>query len=293
MECVPNVSEGRDAGVIEALGHAIETTGARLVDVHRDTDHHRSVFTFLGPTKTVEDGARALARAALSLVDLTRHRGVHPRLGAVDVIPFVPLRGTPMIDAVTAAHHLGRAVAGELDVPVFFYGEACADPRRRELPALRRGGLEGLTARMADPAWRPDEGPVTPHPTAGVMVIGARAPLIAFNAVLDTLSLEIARDVARALRASSGGLQAVRALGLALESRRRAQVSMNLLDYRCTTVTVVARRLEEEARRRGARVTEYELVGCAPADALDPWPGDLAPIAGLKSSQLLDPAFFP
>ena len=293
MECVPNVSEGRDARIIRTLADAVEASGARLVDVHRDVDHHRSVFTFLGPVETVEDGALALTRAAVPLVDLTSHRGVHPRVGAVDVVPFVPLRGATMLDAVTAAHRLGRAVATELGVPVFFYGEACAETARRELPALRRGGLEGLTARLTDPAWRPDEGPAAPHPTAGVMAIGARGPLIAFNAVLDTFSVDLAASIARVLRTSSGGFPAVRALGVALESRGRAQVSMNLVDYRRTAVTLVARRLEEEARRYGARVVEYELVGCAPADAVEPWPADLAPIAGLKPSQLLAPALFP
>jgi glutamate formiminotransferase len=292
LECVPNVSEGRDTAVIDTLGRAIEATAARLVDVHRDADHHRSVFTFLGPLASVEDGALALTRAAIRLVDLTRHRGVHPRVGAVDVIPFVPLRGASMADAIAAAHRVGRTVAAECGVPVFFYGEAARGPLRRELPMLRRGGFEGLATRLADPGWRPDEGRAAPHPTAGVTAIGARGPLIAFNAVLDTPDVDAAAGIARTLRESSGGLPAVRAIGVPLESRGRVQVSMNLLDYRRTAVSLVAQRLEDEARRRGTRVIEYELVGCAPADALEPWPPGLAAIAGLKPSQLLDPALF-
>jgi glutamate formiminotransferase len=289
---VPNVSEGRDTTVIETLGRAVQATAARLLDVHRDSDHHRSVFTFLGPMAAVEAGAVALTRAAVRLVDLTRHRGVHPRVGAVDVIPFVPLRGASMADAVAAAHRVGRTVAAECGLPVFFYGEASRGALPRELPALRRGGLEGLAGRLSDPAWRPDEGPALPHPTAGVTAIGARGPLIAFNAVLDTAEVEAAHAIARALRESSGGLPAVRAIGVMLESRRAAQVSMNLLDYRRTAARLVARRLEDEAQRHGARIVEYELVGCAPADALSDWPHDLAAIAGLKASQLLDPALF-
>ena len=292
LECVPNVSEGRDGAVIETLAHAVRDAGAQLLDVHRDGDHHRSVFTFLGETKAVEDGALALARAAVRLVDLTRHRGVHPRVGAVDVVPFVPLRGASMTDAVAAARRTGRIFAAECSVPVFFYGEAAVAPERRELPALRRGGLEGLAARLADPAWRPDEGPSTPHPTAGASLFGARSVLIAFNAVLDTPSRATAELLARAMRESSGGLPAVRALGLRLARAGRTQVSMNLLNYRRTPPVVVARRVEDAARARGVRVVEYELVGCAPADAFAGWPVDLAPIGALGPGQLLDASLF-
>jgi len=292
IECVPNVSEGRDVAVIEALAQTVRDAGARLVDVHRDDDHHRSVFTFLGEAKAVEDGALALARAAVRLVDLTRHRGVHPRVGALDVVPFVPLRGASMKDAVSTARRMGRAFAAECGVPVFFYGEAATAPHRRELPVFRRGGIDGLAARLVDPRWRPDEGPATLHPTAGATLIGARGPLIAFNAVLDTASEEIADAIARAIRESSGGLPAVRALGVVLARRGLAQVSMNLLDYRRTAPATVARRIEREARARGARVIDYELVGCAPADVLIDWPPDLAPLAGRSSGQLLDPELF-
>jgi glutamate formiminotransferase len=293
LECVPNVSEGRDVAVIEALGQAVRDAGARLVDVHRDADHHRSVFTFLGEPKAVEDAALALARAAVRLVDLTRHRGVHPRVGSLDVVPFVPLRGASMNDAVTAARRMGRAFAAECAVPVFFYGEAATAPDRRELPAVRRGAIDGLAARLVDPRWRPDEGPATLHRTAGAALVGARGPLIAFNAVLDTPSEAIAGAIARAIRESSGGLPAVRALGVVLARRSLAQVSTNLLDHRRTAPATVARRIEDEARARGARVIDYELVGCAPADALTDWPRDLAPIAGLSPTQLLDPRLFP
>lgn len=292
MECVPNVSEGRDAGIVKALSETIVSAGAQLLDVHSDVDHHRSVFTFVGSPKVVEGAALALARAAVEIVDLTKHRGVHPRVGAIDVIPFVPLGGLSMGEAVTVAHRMGRAFAAECGVPVFFYADAATRRDRRELPSVRHGGFEQLPERMRHPDWHPDAGPTTPHPTAGAAVIGARAPLIAFNAVLDTPDPAVARAVAGAIRESSGGLPAVRAMGVFLASRNLAQVALNLLDYRRTSIAVVCERLEEEARRRTARVREYELVGCAPAAAFDGWPAGLAPIAGLRKSQLLDPRLF-
>ncbi|MBI4635758.1 MAG: glutamate formimidoyltransferase [Candidatus Rokubacteria bacterium] len=292
LECVPNVSEGRDGAVIRALREAVEGAGAELVDVHSDVDHHRSVFTFLGPLDVVERATLALAREAVRRVDLTKHRGAHPRVGAIDVIPFVPLRGATMRDAIAAAHRTGLEFAAETDVPVFFYAEAAARRTRRELPVVRRGGFEALPERMCDPGWRPDAGPAVPHPTAGATVIGARGPLIAFNAVLGTDDLGVAKAVAAVIRELSGGLPAVQAMGVWLASRRLAQVSMNLLDYRLASPQLVAAQIEDEAARWGVRVLEYELVGCAPADAVAAWPPSLAPLARLKASQLLDPALF-
>jgi len=292
IECVPNVSEGRDRGVIRELGDAVEAAGAQLIDVHSDGDHHRSVFTYFGSTEVVERATLALARAAVRLVDLTRHRGAHPRVGAIDVIPFVPLCGSTMDGAVAAARRVGRAFAEETGVPVFFYGEAATSADRRALPLVRRGGFEQLSERMQSPEWRPDAGPLAPHPTAGATLVGARTALIAFNAVLESDDVALAKAIAVAVRESSGGLPEVRAMGVLLASRRLVQVSMNLLSYRRTPVSVVAERIEEETRRRGTKVLEYELVGCSPADALDQWPSHLAPIAGLKPSQLLDPGLF-
>lgn len=292
IECVPNVSEGRDAGVIRRLADAIEGGGARLLDVHSDVDHHRSVFTILGPPDLVERSALAVARLAVELIDLTRHRGVHPRIGAIDVVPFVPLQRATMRDAIAAAHRMGLVFAGECDVPVFFYGEAAARRDRRELPVVRKGGFERLAERLCAPAWRPDTGPSAPHPTAGATVVGARRPLVAFNAVLQSADVAAAHAISRAIRESSGGLPAVRAMGMFLASRALAQVSMNLLDYRRTAPHTVARRIEVEARKVGVRVREYELVGCASAEVFETWPDTLAPLAGLKQTQLLDPWIF-
>jgi glutamate formiminotransferase len=287
------VSEGRDASLIGRLADAIQGEGAALVDVHSDIDHHRSVFTCFGPARVLERALLALARVAVASVDVRGHRGVHPRLGALDVVPFVPLRGASMTDAVEVAHRVGRWLAEELALPVYFYGEAATRVDRRELAAIRLGGFEALAERMGRNDGQPDTGPSSPHPSAGATIVGARGPLIAFNALLDSADLSLARAIARTIRESSGGLHGVRALGVWLPSRGRAQVSMNLLDYRRTGPRVVAERIETQARLAGATVSAYELVGCAPADAVADWPSPLAPIAGLKVGQLLDPSLFP
>jgi glutamate formiminotransferase len=292
LECVPNVSEGRDAGVIRQLADAVSSGGATLLDIHSDVDHHRSVFTIIGDPGAVERSVLALAHAAVKLVDLTKHRGAHPRIGAIDVIPFVPLRRASMREAVASAHRVGLTLAAETDVPVFFYAEAAARRDRRELPVVRKGGFERLAERLCAPGWRPDAGPAAPHPTAGATVVGARRPLIAFNAVLTCDDLGLADAISRRIRASSGGLPAVQAMGVLLTSRGLAQVSMNLLDYRLTPPRMVCERIESEAKGLGAAVREYELVGCAPAEAFEQWPAALAPIAGMKESQLLDSALF-
>lgn len=275
--------------MIHALAEAARSGAAALLDVHSDVDHHRSVFTLLGVAEAVERSALALARAAIALIDLRQHRGVHPRVGAVDVVPFVPLRGASMADAIAAAHRTGLALAAECAVPVFFYGLAARRRERRELPELRRGGFEQLAERLGRPEGVPDAGPTTPHPRAGACLVGARHLLIAFNAVLDTADVEIAQAIARAIRESSGGLPAVQALGVRLESRGLAQVSTNLLDYRRTPLRRVVAQIAAEAARHGVTVREHELVGCAPADAITDWPPHLAPIAGLKPTQILDP----
>jgi glutamate formiminotransferase len=223
---------------------------------------------------------------------MRRHRGVHPRVGAVDVVPFVPLRGTSMAEAVESARRVGSAFADATGVPVFFYAEASANPARRELPVVRWGGFEGLAGRLCDPAWHPDCGAPAPHPTAGVAVVGARGPLIAFNAMLATPDVAVAKAIAAAVRESApDGLPAVRAIGVFLESRGIAQVAMNLLDYRRTTPARVADRVEREARVRGAAVARWELVGCAPADAWTDWIAGGRPL-DVPASQVLEADLF-
>ncbi|HKI04254.1 MAG TPA: glutamate formimidoyltransferase [Thermoanaerobaculia bacterium] len=268
LECVPNVSEGRRPEVVARLAAAASSPpGVRLLDVSSDPDHNRSVLTLAGDADGLHAGLLALYEAALGEIDLTRHQGVHPRVGAVDVVPFVPLGGTPMAAAAAAAERLAAEVARRFELPVYLYERAARRRERAALADIRRGGFEGFPARIADPAWAPDFGPARVHPTAGVTVIGARFFLVAFNAVLDTADAGIARAIARRVRESGGGLPAVRAMGVYLASRGRAQVSMNLVDYRRTPILRALRRVEEEAAALGTRVTESEVIGLVPEEA--------------------------
>ncbi len=270
LECVPNVSEGRDRRVIEALAGAVRSVeGVRLADIHTDPDHHRSVFTFLGPAAAVEAAALALAEAAIRAIDMTTHRGVHPRIGALDVLPFAPLRTLTMAEAVAIAHRVGRTLGARLDLPVFFYGEAALSPERKGLPQIRSGEYEGLAQKLADPAWRPDAGPARFNPRSGATAVGARGVLVAFNVWLDSSDLEAARAVARAVRESSGGLPGVQAMGVPLAREGIVQVSLNLLDYRTTSLPRVFERVRSEAQRRGISISRSELVGLAPRDAFE------------------------
>jgi glutamate formiminotransferase len=269
IECVANVSEGRDTCALAAMADAIgAVAGAHLADVHSDPDHHRSVFSVLGAPADVEAAALALAAAALPRIDMRAHHGRHPRLGALDVVPFVPLDGTPMPVAVETAWRVGEALAARHALPVYFYGAAARAPGRRELPDVRRGGYEHLAARLATPAGAPDAGPARFDPRAGAAVVGARDVLVAYNVWLETSDLEIARAVARAVRERDGGLPAVRALGVPLPSRGVVQVALNLLDHRVTALPAVFDRVADEARRRGVGVRRAELVGLAPRAAL-------------------------
>jgi glutamate formiminotransferase len=268
VECVPNVSEGRDAARVARFAAAVAAIpGVTLAGVHADPDHHRSVFTFLGSPDAVSAAALALAAAVTSEVDMRAHRGIHPRVGALDVLPFVPLADTTMAEAVALAHATGRALATRHALPVYYYAEAGRRPGRRTLRELRHGEYEGLAARLASAAGSPDDGPARFDPRAGAVLVGARDVLIAYNVWLAGDDVDTARAIARAVRASSGGLPAVQALGLPLASRGRVQVSMNLLDHRVTSIPAVFDRVGEEAARRGMAVERAELVGLAPRAA--------------------------
>ena len=268
MECIPNVSEGRRPEVIAALGRAIERVpGCCLLDVHSDIDHNRSVFTFAGTPEAVQAGVMALADRVVDMLDMRGQDGVHPRIGALDVVPFVPLAGVEMQDCVNLARETGRALAAAHGLPIYMYAEA-ADPGRPDgLAAIRRGGFEALAAG-GELALEPDYGPRVAHPTAGATNVGARDPLIAFNLVLDTREVVLARRVAAVVRESSNGLSGVQAIGLYLPSRDHAQVSMNLLDYQTTPLDALVEAVRRAAATVGARVVQAELVGLAPREAL-------------------------
>ncbi|MDD4903184.1 MAG: glutamate formimidoyltransferase [Candidatus Bipolaricaulis sp.] len=268
IECVANISEGRDAAVIEAITAALRFTEASLLDVHVDPDHHRSVLTLAGATSAVEDAALVLAEECIARMDLRTHCGVHPRMGVLDVVPFVPLAPVVMDDAVAVARRVALRIAAELSVPVFLYGEAATRPERRRLAAVRGRGFESLEARMRDEGFRPDFGPSAPHRTAGATAVGARGILIAYNVQLETADVSIARRIASAVRESSGGLRGVQALGLSLATRGCAQVSMNLVGPCPPLLLEVFGRVSDLARAYGTRVRSTEIVGLAPRAAL-------------------------
>lgn len=266
IECVPNFSEGRDQTVIGAIAEAVREAGAHVLDVSSDADHNRTVVTFAGEPEVVVAGAFAAIREAAARIDLTAHHGVHPRIGAADVVPFVPLRNADLEFCSGLARRLGERVGNELGLPVFLYEAAATHPTRKNLADIRRGGYERLAERMAnDLLMQPDYGPAKLGP-AGSVVTGARGPLIAFNAYLDTNDVTVARRVARTVRASSGGLPYLKALGLLVDGR--AQVSMNVIDYRQTSLHTILEAVRAAAIEYDAVVTETELVGLVPQAAL-------------------------
>ncbi len=289
LECVPNVSEGRDEVVLGRLAEAIRgVPGVRLADIHRDADHHRSVFTFLGTPDAVERAALALAGTVFTSVDMRRHRGVHRRLGALDVVPFIPLRDTSMAEAVARARSVGERLGRAHGVPVYFYGAAARSETRRSLPLIRAGEYEGLATKLADPDWKPDCGSTRLDPLIGATVVGARDVLVAYNVWLDSGDLEQARAIARAIRESSGGLPKVQAMGFGLARQGLVQVSMNLLDYRVTSLARAFDAVEAEARRLGVKVKHAELVGLAPRAAFDGRSPASVGLEGFRAEQLLE-----
>ncbi len=271
IECVPNFSDGRDPAVAADLRAELRAVpGTKLLGWHSDADHNRSVATFAGAPAAVAQAAFAAIARACELIDVSQHEGVHPRIGATDVCPFVPLETGTMAECVRVAHALGERVGRELGLPVYFYGAAARTAERRELPAVRRGGFEALRAAIErDPARRPDEGPARLHPRAGAIAIGARGYLVAFNVDLESTDLALARSIARAIRERDGGLPGIRALGFELARAGCVQVSVNLCDPQRTGLETVFAAVERLARERGVRVRAAELVGLAPRFALD------------------------
>jgi glutamate formiminotransferase / 5-formyltetrahydrofolate cyclo-ligase len=267
VESVPNFSDGRRPAVIDAIVGAIRGPGGRVIDVQVDAAHNRSVVTFVAETQVAEEAVVAAGRVAVDRIDLTTHEGEHPRMGAMDVVPFVPFADTPMSACVDLAHRTGARLARELGLPIYYYGEAARSPERRELERVRRKGFEELREHIGDADRIPDEGPRTIHPTAGATAVGARIPLIAYNVNLKTRDLGIAKEIAKTIRASSGGLPNVKALGFDLADRGLVQVSMNLTDYRVSNMWRVFTAIQSEAAKRGVEVVESEIVGAIPLDA--------------------------
>jgi glutamate formiminotransferase len=269
IESIPNVSEGRRPEVVSRMTDVIaRTPRVRLLDASSDASHNRSVFTIVGDAPSLKAATVALFEVAIATIDLRTHQGEHPRLGAVDVVPFVPIEGATMDDCVALAKDVAATVAERFALPVYLYEEASKNTQRKNLEDIRRGEFEGLAAKMRTPDWAPDFGPGEPHPSAGASVIGARMPLIAYNINLNSDRLDVAKKIATAVRHSSGGLRFVKAMGVMLEDRRIAQVSMNLTNYQKTPIFRVFEMVKREADRYGVSILESEIVGLVPAAAL-------------------------
>jgi len=290
VTCVPNFSEGRNKTTVRALIRAVQSVpGVALLDWTMDPDHHRSVLTFVGEPDAAADAAFRAIQIATRLIDIRKHCGVHPRIGATDVVPFVPAKGVGAQECVQLARRLGDRVGRQLEIPVFLYEQAATDPDRARLESVRRGGLEGLVRRMrSDAGWCPDFGPAALHRTAGAIVIGARPPLIAFNVNLQSSDLDVARSIAETVRQSNGGMAHVKAIGVELRSRRMVQVAMNLTDYRVTPIHAVFEAVQALASLHRVAVADSEIVGLVPEAALADAAADALRLESFDLSLILE-----
>jgi glutamate formiminotransferase len=289
VECIPNFSEGRRPEVLDAIAGAIRATpGVTLLDMESDKDHNRSVMTFIGEPGAVQNGMLAAAEKAVELIDMEKHRGEHPRLGAIDVVPFVPVSDMTMAEAVELARAVGSELWNRLRLPVYFYEEAAATPARKNLPDVRRGEYECRKLDIGKPEWKPDIGDPVMHPTAGAVIVGARYPLIAYNVNLKTDKLEIAKRIARTVREKDGGLPAVRALGFEIKQRGIVQVSMNLVNYHKTGISGAFEAVRAEAAKDGIEVEGSEIVGLVPLEALVQCASHMLALENFKTEQILE-----
>lgn len=290
VECVPNFSEGRRKEVVDKIVYSIRSVpGIKVLDVEMDPDHNRSVVTFTGNKDNVQEAAFRGARAAVELIDLTKHKGEHPRMGALDVLPFVPISGVTIEDCVEIANKTAARISKNLKVPVYLYEAAAKKPERVNLENVRKGQFEGLReAILSDDSRYPDYGPRMLHPTAGATAVGARMPLIAFNVNLKSKDLQIAKDIAKKIRASNGGMPKLKALGFDLPAKGLVQVSMNLTDYTVTPISKVFETVKKEAEARGVEIEESEIIGLIPLDAVCDLAAKYLKINSFASSQVLE-----
>ena len=269
IESVPNISEGRSQDSLDRILHAIRGVNeTRILDVKPDQDHNRTVISLAGSAEGLKALLLKLYEICIHEIDLRKHKGEHPRAGVVDVCPFIPIKNATMEECVQLSRELGTEVAKRFNLPVYYYEFAATREERRDLSIIRKGEFEGFAEKIKKPEWLPDEGPATVHPSAGVTVIGARMPLIAFNVNLATSDIQIANKIAKAVRHSTGGLRFVKAMGVVLQDRNIVQVSMNLTDYKKTPVYRAVEMVRREAQRYGVNVVGTELIGLIPAEAL-------------------------
>ncbi|MEW6665445.1 MAG: glutamate formimidoyltransferase [Thermodesulfobacteriota bacterium] len=294
LECVPNLSEGRDKNKVERIVDEVrKVSGVKLLDYSSDEDHNRSVVTFLGSPEVVEQAALALCLKALDLIDLRTHHGAHPRIGAVDVVPFIPVRGMGMEEAVAVARRFGKILGQKGGLPVFFYGDAATSPARKKLSDIRKGEYEGLPEKLSRPEWVPDAGTQAFNARSGASVVGARFPLIAFNVNLLSTDLGLAKRLARKIRESSGGIPTVQALGVDLKDKAMVQVSMNLMNYRVASIPRVVSFLQQEIQGTGVEIGECELVGLVPLEALEDVVRDCLRMPAFTSQQVIETHLLP
>ncbi len=269
VECIPNFSEGRNQAVIDGLADVAKSVpGCTLMDVQSDATHNRCVFTLVGSPEGIEEVAFQLCKKAAETIDMTKHQGAHPRMGATDVIPFVPTVGMTVAECVEISKRVAQRIWEELKIPSFLYEDSATSPDRVNLASVRKGQFEGMPEKLLQPEWAPDYGERKIHPTAGITAIGARMPLVAFNVNLGTSDVQVAKNIAKVIRGSSGGFKYCKAIGLLLEDRNVAQVSMNMVNYEGTPLYRVFEVIRAEAERWGVPIIGSELVGLTPAKAL-------------------------
>ena len=269
MECVPNFSEGRDLQKIDKIVAPFRgKQGVKLLDYSNDEDHNRLVVTVVGEPEPLRDAVLEAIGVAVELIDLNHHQGQHPRMGAVDVVPFIPIRNVTMEEAVALSKEVGKEVAKRYNLPVFLYEKSASAPHRENLAAVRKGEFEGMAEKIKQPEWHPDSGLAERHPTAGTVAIGARMPLVAYNINLNTPSLEIAHDIAKKIRFIGGGLRYCKAMGVELKDRGITQVSINMTDYTRTSLYRAFELVRVEARRYGVSIVGSEIIGLVPMEAL-------------------------
>src|SRR5690554_1950268 len=269
IECVPNFSEGRDKQIVEKIADAFSAKdNVKLLDYSSDADHNRSVITVAGEPEALKEAVIEAVGIAVELINLTKHSGQHPRMGAVDVIPFIPIKNVTMDEAITLSKEVGDAIGEKYNLPVFLYEKSATQQHRENSANVRKGEFEGLKEKMLSPEWKPDFGPLQPHPTAGAVAVGARMPLVAYNVNLNTSDLEIATAIAKKVRHIGGGLRFCKAMGVELEDKGITQVSMNLTDYTKTSIYRAHEMVRMEAKRYGVTVAGGEVIGLVPLEAL-------------------------
>lgn len=269
IECVPNFSEGRDKQIVEKIADAFSAKdNVKLLDYSSDADHNRSVITVAGEPQALKEAVIEAVGIAVELINLTKHSGQHPRMGAVDVIPFIPIKNVTIDEAITLSKEVGEAIGEKYNLPVFLYEKSATQQHRENLANVRKGEFEGLKEKMLSPEWKPDFGPLQPHPTAGAVAVGARMPLVAYNVNLNTSDLEIATAIAKKVRHIGGGLRFCKAMGVELEDKGITQVSMNLTDYTKTSIYRAHEMVRMEAKRYGVTVAGGEVIGLVPLEAL-------------------------